>query len=49
MAASYERMARWIAAYGTSPEANPFTSKYDYYLKGEVNPDRRRKSGAGTV
>jgi cytochrome c peroxidase len=33
---TYERIARSIAAYERSPEVNPFSSKYDYWLKGEA-------------
>lgn len=33
---TYERIARSISAYEKSAEVNPFTSKYDYYLKGMV-------------
>jgi cytochrome c peroxidase len=33
---TYENIARAIAAYERSAEVNPFTSKYDYYLAGEV-------------
>jgi cytochrome c peroxidase len=33
---TYDRIARSIAAYERSSEVNPFTSKYDYYLLGEV-------------
>jgi len=36
VAGTYERIARSIAAYERSPEVNPFTSKYDYYLAGVV-------------
>lgn len=36
VAGTYERIARSIAAYERSTEVNPFTSKYDYYLAGEV-------------
>lgn len=36
VAGSYERIARSIAAYERSSEVNPFTSKYDYYLAGQV-------------
>ena len=36
VAGSYERIARSIAAYERSAEVNPFTSKYDFYLKGEA-------------
>ncbi|MCX5771441.1 MAG: cytochrome C [Candidatus Hydrogenedentes bacterium] len=37
VAASYERVGRSISAYEHSAEVNPFTSKYDYYLKGEAS------------
>ena len=33
---SYVRIARSIAAYERSPEVNPFTSKYDYFLAGQA-------------
>jgi len=33
---TYEYIARSIAAYEKSNEVNPYSSKYDYYLKGEV-------------
>jgi cytochrome c peroxidase len=33
---NYERVARAVAAYERSEEVNPFTSKYDYFLAGEV-------------
>ena len=36
VAGTYERIARSIAAYEKSSEVNPFTSKFDYYLKGEA-------------
>jgi cytochrome c peroxidase len=32
----YEKIARSISAYERSSEVNPFTSKYDYYLAGQV-------------
>jgi cytochrome c peroxidase len=34
VAGTYERIARSIAAYEKSPEVNPFSSKYDYFLAG---------------
>jgi cytochrome c peroxidase len=34
---AYEKIGRSIAAYERSAEVNPFSSKYDYYLKGEVS------------
>lgn len=41
---AYERIARSIAAYERSAEVNPFTSKYDYYLAGQVTltPEEER-------
>lgn len=33
---TYERIVRSIAAYERSAEVNPYSSKYDYYLKGEA-------------
>jgi cytochrome c peroxidase len=36
VAGTYERIGRSIAAYERSDEVNPFTSKYDFYLKGQV-------------
>jgi cytochrome c peroxidase len=33
---NYDRVGLAIAAYEGSPEVNAFTSKYDYYLAGEV-------------
>jgi cytochrome c peroxidase len=36
IAGTYERIARSIAAYERSAEVNPFSSKYDYYLRGEA-------------
>jgi cytochrome c peroxidase len=33
---TYERIARSISAYEKSAEVNPFSSKFDYYLKGEA-------------
>ena len=33
---TYERIARSISAYEKSYEVNPFSSKYDFYLKGEA-------------
>jgi len=34
---TYENIARAIAAYERSSEVNPFDSKYDYYLAGNVD------------
>lgn len=35
--ANYDRVGLTIAAYEASSEVNPFSSKYDYFLKGQVN------------
>ncbi|MEO8722601.1 MAG: cytochrome c peroxidase, partial [Sphingobium sp.] len=43
--ATYNKMASAIAAYERSPELSPFTSKYDYYLKGQVNLNLREQRG----
>lgn len=45
IAGTYERIARSIAAYEKSPEVNPFTSKYDYYLKGMVKLTKEEARG----
>ena len=42
---SYVRIARSIAAYERSAEVNPFSSKYDYYLKGKVKLTKEEKLG----
>ncbi len=34
---AYERIGRSIAAYERSNEVNPFTSRYDFYLAGQVS------------
>lgn len=36
VAGTYERIARSISAYEKSAEVNPFSSKYDYWLKGQA-------------
>ena len=36
VAGTYERIARSIAAYERSSEVNPFSSKYDYFVDGQV-------------
>ena len=36
VAGTYERIARSIAAYERSTEVNPFSSKYDLFLAGQV-------------
>jgi cytochrome c peroxidase len=45
LAGTYERIGRSIAAYERSKEVNPFTSKYDYYLKGEVKLSKQEARG----
>lgn len=42
---TYEYIARSIAAYERSAEVNPFTSKYDYFLKGESELTDQEKFG----
>ena len=41
----FEQIARSIAAYERSFEVNPFTSKYDFYLKGQVKLTDLEKQG----
>lgn len=45
VAGTYERIARSIAAYERSAEVSAFTSKYDYYLKGEASLTDVERSG----
>jgi cytochrome c peroxidase len=45
VAGTYERIARSIAAYERSAEVNPFTSKYDYHLKGQAELTPVEKQG----
>ena len=40
---NYDRIALSIAAFEASPESNAFTSKYDAYLKGEVDLTKQEK------
>jgi cytochrome c peroxidase len=42
---TYERIARSIAAYERSSEVNPFSSKYDYYLNGQVELSAQEAQG----
>jgi cytochrome c peroxidase len=42
---TYERIARSIAAYERSNEVNPFSSKYDAYLKGDSKLTHDEKDG----
>lgn len=41
----YERIVRSIAAYERSAEVNPFTSKYDYFLKGKAQLTKQEAQG----
>ena len=41
----YKRIAQSIAAYERSAEVNPFTSKYDAYLKGDVGLSPKEEEG----
>jgi cytochrome c peroxidase len=42
---TYERIARSIAAYERSAEVNPFSSKYDYFLQGQVDLSTQEQEG----
>ncbi len=42
---TYDLIALSIAAYERSDEVNPLTSKYDYYLAGEVKLTKQEKMG----
>jgi len=42
---TYERIGRSIAAYEKSKAVNPFTSKYDYYLKKKVKLTKQEARG----
>lgn len=42
---TYENIARAIAAYERSSEVNPFSSKYDYFLKKQVKLNKIEKKG----
>ena len=42
---TYDRVAKSIAAYERSKEANPFTSKFDYWLRKRVNFSEEEKRG----
>lgn len=42
---TYARVARAIAAFERSDAVNPYTSKYDYYLKGEAKLTKLEKQG----
>jgi len=43
--ATYEKIARSIAAFERSSEVNPFSSKYDLYLRGEDRLTAKEKKG----
>ena len=42
---NYDRVGRAIAAYEASGEMSPFSSKYDYYLKGLVQLTAQEQQG----
>jgi cytochrome c peroxidase len=42
---TYEQIARSIAAYERSAEVNPFSSKFDYYLKGQATLTAQEADG----
>lgn len=42
---AYNNIARSIAAYERSTEVSPFSSKYDYYLKGNATLTRQEMRG----
>lgn len=44
-AQAYQQIAEAIAAYETTEEVSPFTSKFDYYLKGKARLTRRELVG----
>jgi cytochrome c peroxidase len=45
VSATYDRVAKSIAAYERSTEANPLTSKFDYSLRSRVNLSEEEKRG----
>lgn len=45
VSATYDKVARSIAAYERSEEANPFTSKFDYWLKKKVKLSEEEMRG----
>jgi cytochrome c peroxidase len=45
VSATYDKVAKSIAAYERSKEANPFTSKFDYWLRKKVNLSEEEKRG----
>jgi len=42
---NYDRVGLAIAAYEDSPEVNPFSSKFDYYLAGQVSLSEQEQMG----
>jgi len=42
---NYDRIGLSIAAYEDSPEVNPFSSKFDYYLAGQVDLTQQEQMG----
>ena len=42
---AFNNIADAIACYESSPELNPFTSKYDYYLKGQATLSAQEQRG----
>ncbi len=42
---AYDAIALSITAYEASPEVNPYTSKFDYYLKGEAELTQKEMEG----
>ena len=45
VSATYDRVARSIAAYERSKEANPFTSKFDWWLRKKADLSDEEKRG----
>jgi len=45
LSATYDKVAESIAAYERSREANPFTSKFDYWLRKKVNLSEEENRG----
>jgi len=45
VSSTYDRIARSIAAYERSKEANPFSSKYDYWLRKKVGLSNEEMRG----
>jgi cytochrome c peroxidase len=45
VSSTYDKAAKSIAAYERSKEANPFTSKFDYWLRNRVNLSEEENRG----